>query len=366
MPKILGKEVGPIGFGLMGLTWRATPCPQEQAFEAMRAALKNGSAYTSPISLCNERHDYGRIQMPTVRLWDKMLIGVVADNFWNGGEFYGPPEYNSLVVLERYFEKYPEDAEKVVLCIKGGHNPKTHKMDASPENTRRTLDACIAQLNGRKKIDLFEFARRDPNVPMEETFKLIQEEYIDTGKVGGISLSEVRAETIHEAVKHTKVEAVEIELSLFSTDVLENGIAAACAQYGIPVIAYSPIGRGMLTGKFRSVEDIKDAHFKLFGFPRFQPGNFEVNLRLVEQVEEIASAKGCTPAQLAINWTRAVSKRPGMPTIIPIPGATTVAKVDENSKVIDLTDEEMARIDAVLADFTPAGARYNDAVPINT
>ncbi|KAI0453724.1 hypothetical protein F5B21DRAFT_478305 [Xylaria acuta] len=88
-------------------------------------------------------------------------------------------------------------------------------MDASSENTRRTLDTCIAQLKGRKKLDLFEFARRDPNVPMEETFKLIQKEYIDTGKLGGISLSEVRAETIHEAAKHAKVEAVELELSLY-------------------------------------------------------------------------------------------------------------------------------------------------------
>lgn len=120
-----------------------------------------------------------------------------------------------VVLLERYFAKYPEDAEKVVLSIKGGMNPKTHQSDASPENTRRTLDDCIAQLKGRKKIDLFEFARRDQNVPMGETFKLIQEEYIDTGKLGGISLSEVRAETIHEAVKHIKVEAVEVELSLY-------------------------------------------------------------------------------------------------------------------------------------------------------
>lgn len=145
-----------------------------------------------------------------------------------------------------------------------------------------------------------------------------------------------------------------------------NGVASACAQYGIPIIAYSPIGRGMLTGKLRSADDIKDGVFHAFGFPRFQPGNFEANLRLVEQVEEIAATKGCTPAQLAINWTRAVSKRPGLPTIIPIPGATTVERVDENCTLVDLTDEEMARIDAVLANFTTAGERYNSVVPTNT
>lgn len=119
------------------------------------------------------------------------------------------------MLLERYLEKYPEDADKIVLNIKGGLNPQTHQVDASPENTRRSLDNCIAQLKGRKqKIDMFEFGRRDPAVPMDVTFDLIDREYVQTGKIGGIALSEVRAETIHEAVKHTKVVAVEAELSL--------------------------------------------------------------------------------------------------------------------------------------------------------
>lgn len=329
MPQLASREVGKVGFGLMGLTWRAKPCSQEQAFETMRTALKNGH------------------------------------NFWNGGEFYGPPEYNSLVLLERYFEKYPEDADKVVLSIKGGVDLKTHKPDGSAEGTRRTLDHCIAQLKGRKKIDLFEFARRDQNVPMELSFSTLEKEYIQTGKLGGISLSEVRAETIHEAVKHTKVEAVEVELSLFSTDILENGVAAACAQYGIPLVAYSPIGRGMLTNQIKKYEDIPEDS-ALRHFPRFQPGNFEINLQLVEQVKELAEKKGCTIAQLAISWTLAVSKRPGMPTIIPIPGATTAERVEENGKVVDISDEEMAQIDATLAKFTAAGERYPSSIPTNT
>lgn len=122
----------------------------------------------------------------------------------------------------------------------------------------------------------------------------------------------------------------------------------------------------MLTGKLKSINDVQDGLVKSFGFPRFQPGNFEANLRLVEQVEDLAKARGCTPAQLAINWTRALSRRPGIPTIYPIPGSTAVERVDENSKAIDLTDDEMARIDAVLADFTPAGGRYPSSVPIDT
>lgn len=146
---------------------------------------------------------------------------------------------------------------------------------------------------------------------------------------------------------------------------LENGVAAACAEYGIPLIAYSPIGRGMLTGQIRKIDDIP-ADSMLRRFPRFQPGNFEINLELVAQVEQMAQKKGCTPAQLAINWVRALQRRPGMPTIIPIPGATTAERAAENSRVIDLTDEEMAEIDATLAKFTTAGERYPPRAARNT
>jgi pyridoxine 4-dehydrogenase len=115
----------------------------------------------------------------------------------------------------------------------------------------------------------------------------------------------------------------------------------------------------MLTGRFKTVEDVpKDSLLLQMNFPRFRPGNFEINRQLAERVEEIAKVKNCTPAQLAINWTMALSKRPGMPEIIPIPGSTTVARVEENSKLIAITDEEMAQIDDILAIFEPAGTRY--------
>ena len=146
---------------------------------------------------------------------------------------------------------------------------------------------------------------------------------------------------------------------------MENGVAAACAQYDIPLIAYSPISRGLLTGQIRSFDDIPEDSMMRY-FPRFQPEAFDTNLQLVDQVEQMAAKKGCTPAQLAINWTRMISMRPGMPTIIPIPGATTAERVRENTKLVDLTDEEMAQLDATLAKFTTAGARYPDSVPMNT
>ncbi|GAP84948.1 putative aldo keto reductase [Rosellinia necatrix] len=330
MVQIMGKEVGPTGYGLMGFTWRANPCSQEQAFEAMREAIQQGKV------------------------------------FWNGGEFYGTPEYNSMTLLDRYFAQYPEDADKIILSIKGGMDPVTHRPDGSPEGTRRTIDNCLRQLNGRKKLDMFEFARRDQNVDMGVSFDVIQKEYIDTGKVGGISLSEVRAETIHEAAKVAKIVACEVELSLFATDVLYNGVAEACAQYNIPLVAYSPIGRGFLTGEIKSFDDIPDGSF-LKAIPRFQKGeNFDNNIKLVHQVEALAKKKGCSPAQLAIGWVRALNGRPGMPTIIPIPGATTAERVKENAKVVELTDEDLAAIDQILDTFKPLGGRYPDFVPMET
>ena len=169
-------------------------------------------------------------------------------NFWNGGEFYGTPEYNSMTLLSAYFEKYPEDADKVVLSIKGGINLAAHRPDGSPEGIRTSLDNIISQLKGKKFLDVFECARRDPATPLAVTFGVLQDEYIKTGKLGGISLSECSVATLEEAVAAVgadKIVGVEVELSLWATEVLENGVAAACAKHNIPLIAYSPIGRGV-------------------------------------------------------------------------------------------------------------------------
>ncbi|PSR90380.1 putative aldo/keto reductase [Coniella lustricola] len=320
MPLMAGKEVGPIGFGMMGLTWRDNPPSDEQAFEILRVALEKGC------------------------------------NCWDGGQFYGPSERNSLVLLERYLAKYPQDADRIVLNIKGGMPGQP--VDASAEHIRRSLDACLDQLQGRKTMDMYEFGRRDPNIPLATSLGVLVSEYVETGKVGGVALTEVSAASIHEAVKVTKILAVEVELSLFATDVLHNGVAAACARYGIPLIAYSPIGRGILSGAFKKHADLpKDLLMMQMDFPWFRPENFEKNMALVEQVNKLAEKKGCTPAQLAINWTIAQSRRPGMPTIIAIPGCSTVERLEENSKIIDIDDQEMAEIDAILAKFTTAGNR---------
>lgn len=156
-------------------------------------------------------------------------------NFWNGGYFYGPPERNSLTLLRKYYEKYPEDASKVVLNVKGGLHPD-FTPDGSPAFLRKEIEESLAMLGPRGKIDMYECSRRDHHTKLEVTMKAL-EELVKEGKIGGVALSEVNANTIKEAAAITKIVAVEIELSLWNTEPLINGIAGTCAELGIPIIA---------------------------------------------------------------------------------------------------------------------------------
>lgn len=157
-------------------------------------------------------------------------------NLWDGGEFYGPsPDVNSLTLLRRYFDQYPEDADKVVLNIKGALGPGMVP-DGSPEFVRQSVERCVRMLGSKAKIDMFECARVDPKTPLNVTLAAL-DALVAEGKIGGIALSEVSADTIRQAAKITKVVAVEVELSLFCTDPLTNGIVEACAELDIPIIA---------------------------------------------------------------------------------------------------------------------------------
>ena len=317
---LVSQKIHTTGYGLMGLTWRASPPPQPQAFSAMRAALSTGA------------------------------------NFWDGGEFYGTPERNSLHLLNEYFTEYPKDAEKVVLSIKGGMVPGQLKPDGSAENTRRSIEECLRVLDGKKKLDIWEPARVDPNIPIEITMRAAQE-FVEAGKLGGIALSECSANTIRRAAKETTIVAVEVEFSIWSTEILENGVASACAELGIPIVAYSPLGRGFLTGQIRKLEDLPEDDIRRH-YPRFQPGNFEKNIQLVDELERIAKAKGCTPGQVGIAWVKAKSASEGLPIFIPIPGATTEERVRENAVDVELSENDVKEIDGLIAEIEVAGGRY--------
>lgn len=318
--KVAGSKVHGIGYGLMGLTWRENPPTQEQAFDAMKAAIDNGA------------------------------------NFWNAGELYGTPERNSLHLLNEYFTKYPEDAKKVVISVKGGLVPGALKPDGSVENTKRSIDECLRVLDGKKKLDIWEAARVDPETPIETTIRAANE-YVKSGKLGGISLSECSANTIRRAAKVAKIDAVEVEFSLWATEILDNGVAAACAELDIPIVAYCPLGRGFLTGQIKKLDDIPEGDMRRH-MPRFQPENFEQNLKLVKEIEGLAERKDVKPGQLAIAWCRAQGRKPGMPLIIPIPGASSPERVKENLVEVELSEADVKELDSLIASAEVVGGRY--------
>lgn len=322
--QLVNKPVGPIGFGLMGLTWRGEHNPPTpQSFATMSAALSAGA------------------------------------NFWNGGEIYGTPERNSLHLLHEYFSQHPADAERVVLSIKGGMRPGTRSIDGSAAGVRRSVGECVRVLAGTKKVDIFECARVDPATPIEETVAALAE-LVREGQIGGIGLSEVSATTIRRAHAVHPIAAVEVELSLWATDVLHNGVAATCAELGVPLVAYSPLSRGALTAQRPRTNADFTGHLR--HFPKFQDEVLAGNMRLSDEVERLAAKKGVTMPQVAIAWVRSLSGRKGLGTIVPIPGSTTEERVRENSEVVVLTNEEMDEIDGILKRNEVKGGRYPAAV----
>ncbi|KAI1311458.1 NADP-dependent oxidoreductase domain-containing protein [Xylaria venustula] len=317
--QIVGKDVKDIGYGLMSLNLpRENPIPVDDKIHMIKAAIDAGA------------------------------------NFLNGSEFYGPSlQDNSLTLLKQYFERYPEDANKVVIGIKGGMRLPM-AVDNSPEYTRQSIENCLNLLGDKGKIDMWEMARRTSQAEYIQSLRVI-DSYVKQGKIGGVTLSEVNANSIRQAAKVVKVVGVEIELSLFCTDPIHNGICEACAELGIPIFAYSPLGRGFLTGKIQKPEDLYELYKAI---PRFQAENFDNNIKIVEKVKEWAAKKGCTPAQFSINWLVALSSRPGMPKIIPIPGAASLDRIKENIHEVKLTDEDLDEVDKFLKQFSVAGERY--------
>ncbi|KAL2014100.1 hypothetical protein VTN00DRAFT_1625 [Thermoascus crustaceus] len=311
---IVNRKVGPIGFGLMGLTWRANPTPYDEAVKVMKRTLE---------------------------------LGV---NFWIAGEFYGPPHANSLQLLEYYFTKYPEDSEKVVLSVKGGMGPNGH--DGSPGGIRASVDNCLRLLNGKVFISVFEPARVDPNTPIETTIATLAE-YVKAGKIGGTGVSECSAQTIRRSHAVYPIAAAEVELSLFLTDPC---VAKTCAELGIPLVVYSPLSRGCLTGQLRTLDDLPVDDNRR-NFLRFQPDMFDLNLKLVQQQK-----KGVSLPQTTISWVPAQSKAPGALHIVPIPGCITIARVEENLTPVSLDDEDLEKIAAVLKEIPVHRDRYGGAL----
>ncbi|MFZ0389513.1 MAG: aldo/keto reductase [Calditrichia bacterium] len=270
--------------------------------------------------------------------------------FLDTADMYGPFKNEKLVGKAIQGRR-----EEVVLAtkfgIQRGDNPSERRINGRPEYVKSACEASLQRLKV-DHIDLYYQHRVDPEVPIEETIGAMAE-LVQAGKVRFLGMSEAGPETIRRAHKVHPITALQTEYSLWTRDP-EKEILDTIRELGIGFVAYSPLGRGILTGRFKSPDDFEPGDFRRHS-PRFQGENFQKNLELVKKVEEIAEKKGVTPPQLALAWVLAQGE-----DIVPIPGTKHRKYVEENAAAaeIKLSEQELAEIEAVFPMGAAAGLRY--------
>jgi aryl-alcohol dehydrogenase-like predicted oxidoreductase len=279
----------------------------------------------------------------------------VGINFLDTADVYGPFKNEELVGRAIKGKR-----DKVVLATKFGivrdpSNPNARGVNGKADYVKRSCEASLKRL-GVQTIDLYYQHRVDPNTPIEETVGAMAE-LVKQGKVRYLGLSEASAQTLRRAVKVHPITALQTEYSLWTRDP-EHGILDTCRELGVGFVAYSPLGRGFLTGQFRRFEDLPADDYRR-NSPRFQGDNFQKNLDLVRRVEEIAHEKGCKPSQLALAWVLAQGD-----DIVPIPGTKRRKYLEENTGALEvkLTKEDLRRINEVFPPEAAAGERYPEHV----
>jgi aryl-alcohol dehydrogenase-like predicted oxidoreductase len=273
-------------------------------------------------------------------------------NFLDTADMYGPFKNEELVG-----RAIRDKRDQVFLATKFGNvrgpNGEFLRVRGDPAYVRSACEASLKRL-AVEVIDLYYQHRVDPTVPIEDTvgaMSRLQEE----GKVRFLGLSEAAPRTIRAANATSPITAVQTELSLWSRDA-EAEVLPTVRELGIGFVAYSPLGRGFLTGQIKSPDDFPEDDFRKF-HPRFQGENFAKNIALVHEVEAIAKEKGCTTAQLALAWVLAQGE-----DIVPIPGTKRVRYLDENIGALEvkLSDEDLKRLDEILPPGAAAGPRYHE------
>ena len=278
----------------------------------------------------------------------------VGINLLDTADMYGP--YTNEELVGRAIS---DRRERVVLATKFGivrtSDPNDRGINGTPEYVR---SACVASLRrlGVDTIDLYYQHRVDPNTPIEETVEAMAG-LVKEGKVRHLGLSEAGPQTLRRACAVHPITALQTEYSLWSREP-EDEILATCRELGIGFVAYSPLGRGFLTGQIKRFEDFPADDYRRQS-PRFQGENFQKNLELVQRIEEIADNKGCKPSQLALAWVLAQGE-----DIVPIPGTKRRQYLQENAAAADivLTPEDLQQINEILPQGVAAGTRYPEAM----
>jgi aryl-alcohol dehydrogenase-like predicted oxidoreductase len=252
--------------------------------------------------------------------------------------------------------------DEIVLATKFGnerHPDGTRTVNGRPEYVRSAADASLRRL-GVDVIDLYYQHRVDTTVPVEETWGAMRE-LVQAGKVRHLGISEAAPDTIRRAHATHPITAVQTEWSLWTRDPEENGVLDTVRELGIGFVAYSPLGRGFLSGAITSPDDLEPGDFRRAN-PRFQGENFARNLELVEKVKAIAAAKGATPSQVALAWLLAKGD-----DVVPIPGTKRVSYLEENigADRVGLTDDEVRQLEEAFPVGVTAGERYPDMSSIH-
>lgn len=275
--------------------------------------------------------------------------------FWDTADMYGP--FTNELLVGKAMQGI---RQQITLATKFGimrdpDDPQVRGINGRPEYVKSACEASLKRLN-TDVIDLYYLHRVDPATPIEETVGAMGA-LVAAGKVRGIGLSEVSADTLRKAHAVFPISAVQSEYSIWTRDP-EDGVLQACEELGIAFVAYSPLGRGFLTGQIKKFEDLEADDYRRFS-PRFQGENFQKNLELVAGIEEMARRKGCTASQLALAWVMAQKD-----FIFPIPGTKRIKYLEENVGALEvhLTPEDLSALELIAPKDVAAGTRYPAAV----
>lgn len=312
-----GPQISAVGLGCMGMSEFYGPAEEAQSISVIHRALD---------------------------------IGV---NFLDTADMYGVGRNEELVGRALEGKR-----DRAVLATKFGNvrgaDGAFLGISGKPDYVKQACDASLRRL-GVDTIDLYYQHRVDPETPIEDTVGAMAE-LVQEGKVRYLGLSEAGSDTIRRANAVHPIAALQTEYSLWSRDP-EDELLALCDELGITFVAYSPLSRGFLTGTIKKIDDLAPDDWRRNN-PRFQGENFQKNLELVGAVREMARGKGCTPAQLALAWVLARGE-----DIVPIPGTRSIARLEENAGAaeLELTSEDLERLDAVVPKGVAAGTRYPEA-----
>jgi aryl-alcohol dehydrogenase-like predicted oxidoreductase len=275
-------------------------------------------------------------------------------NFFDTADMYGP--YTNEILVGKAIKPFRKDCTVATKfgIVRDPNDPSRRGVNGKPEYVRSSCENSLKRLEV-EVIDLYYLHRKDPDTPIEETVGAMSE-LVKEGKVRGIGLSEVNADTLRKAHAVHPITALQSEYSLWTREP-EDGILDTCRELGIAFVAYSPLGRGFLTGQIKKFEDFEEGDYRRFS-PRFQGENFDKNLQLVQKIEVMAKSKGCTPSQLALAWVMSQGDQ-----VFPIPGTKRMKYLQENVGALDvkLSPEELKDIDAIAPKGVAAGSRYPEA-----